>query len=706
MENSQSILSLNNFSFFAIVFCIFVVIPSVYAQDQVPDWVKNTAGWWADDTISDIEFINGIQFLVEESIIQVDIKSSSASSDVVPDWVKNTAGWWALDAISEKEFVTAIEFLISAGIINITSTLSSACDEKEDTDRNGIPDDIEDSIIQNQAMDESELKDLSEEAIKQQEFHKKNWSGCSFPINVSGYNFIDSDFSNADFSGATIFNTNFWASNLENADFSNAEMQGTSFFKSNLSYAKFTGVDFSTNSWEEPFLIFTYTIEKEDADGTYITRNFSCYYLPCEYNPAIQDNFENDFYEMTFGKNQVPLNLIHVDTIDEKNDHRSIWRHIPAFIASDMTGTIFTNADLSHAVFWDLTLTNVDFTNTNLSNVRFESVEFNDVKTIDSLLTGSIGPEGFVLPVDPELSIREYGFPENDFKVTQTPIDKDPNITFDSALDLVPINWSMGMTIYGERLYVADTDNHRIEIYDLRNNERLTTFYSPIQGIDPESLTEIRNLPTSIAIADQKIFVAYGFDDNIQVFDLGGNYLWKIGNSGTSVGEFNVPYRLSILNEELFVADSENNRIQVFDLDGNFLRQFEIKDKLQNKIMPHDISIHNDQIFVVDPNNPSILVFDLRGNLLKELKIDQNEENIIEPWGIFIIEKLIFVSDVGNFSVKIFDLNGNFIKQFGQYGDRYGEFKFPIDIITDPSLDRIFVSDAYNYTIQIFNIVK
>ena len=91
---------------------------------------------------------------------------------------------------------------------------------------------------------------------------------------------------------------------------------------------------------------------------------------------------------------------------------------------------------------------------------------------------------------------------------------------------------------------------------------------------------------------------------------------------------------------------------------------------------------------------------------MKELKIDQNEENIIEPWGIFIIEKLIFVSDVGNFSVKIFDLNGNFIKQFGQYGDRYGEFKFPIDIITDPSLDRIFVSDAYNYRIQIFNIVK
>ena len=37
----------------------------------------------------------------------------------VPDWVKNTAGWWATDAISETEFVNAIEFLVNVGIINI-----------------------------------------------------------------------------------------------------------------------------------------------------------------------------------------------------------------------------------------------------------------------------------------------------------------------------------------------------------------------------------------------------------------------------------------------------------------------------------------------------------------------------------------------------------------------------------------------------------
>ena len=34
-------------------------VSSAYAE--VPSWVKNNAGWWADGTISDDEFVNGIQ---------------------------------------------------------------------------------------------------------------------------------------------------------------------------------------------------------------------------------------------------------------------------------------------------------------------------------------------------------------------------------------------------------------------------------------------------------------------------------------------------------------------------------------------------------------------------------------------------------------------------------------------------------------------
>ena len=48
-----------------------------------------------------------------------------------PDWVKNTAGWWATDAISETEFVNAIQFLVNEGIINTKTDFSSQNDVEE-----------------------------------------------------------------------------------------------------------------------------------------------------------------------------------------------------------------------------------------------------------------------------------------------------------------------------------------------------------------------------------------------------------------------------------------------------------------------------------------------------------------------------------------------------------------------------------------------
>ena len=86
----------------------------------IPDWIKNTAGWWASDKISEAEFVNAIEFLVNEGIILVsDTMTEDNSSDSIPDWIKNTAGWWANDSISNTEFVNAIEFLVNNGIIQV-----------------------------------------------------------------------------------------------------------------------------------------------------------------------------------------------------------------------------------------------------------------------------------------------------------------------------------------------------------------------------------------------------------------------------------------------------------------------------------------------------------------------------------------------------------------------------------------------------------
>ena len=40
-------------------------------QQQIPSWVKNNAKWWADGTIGDTDFVQGIQFLIKQGIVKV-----------------------------------------------------------------------------------------------------------------------------------------------------------------------------------------------------------------------------------------------------------------------------------------------------------------------------------------------------------------------------------------------------------------------------------------------------------------------------------------------------------------------------------------------------------------------------------------------------------------------------------------------------------
>ncbi|MGB1878104.1 MAG: peptidase, partial [Nitrosopumilus sp.] len=66
----------------------------VYASDgekpvaKIPSWIKNNAGWWADGTIDDESFIQGIQFLIKEGIMNVPQprQTDTSSGAPPPSW--------------------------------------------------------------------------------------------------------------------------------------------------------------------------------------------------------------------------------------------------------------------------------------------------------------------------------------------------------------------------------------------------------------------------------------------------------------------------------------------------------------------------------------------------------------------------------------------------------------------------------------------
>ena len=89
--------------------------------EDIPDWIKNTAGWWAEDQIDDGSFVSGVQWLISNGIMSIPpTEQGVGSDDAIPSWIKNNAGWWAEGQIDDSSFVLGLQWLISNGIMKVS----------------------------------------------------------------------------------------------------------------------------------------------------------------------------------------------------------------------------------------------------------------------------------------------------------------------------------------------------------------------------------------------------------------------------------------------------------------------------------------------------------------------------------------------------------------------------------------------------------
>ena len=106
---------------FLITFYIGVSTQTVLAEETIPAWIKNNAGWWADEQIDDNSFVSGIQWLISNDVMIIPHTEQGIGdgSNVIPAWIKNNAGWWADGQIDDTSFIQSIQFLIENRIIKI-----------------------------------------------------------------------------------------------------------------------------------------------------------------------------------------------------------------------------------------------------------------------------------------------------------------------------------------------------------------------------------------------------------------------------------------------------------------------------------------------------------------------------------------------------------------------------------------------------------
>lgn len=227
-----------------------------------------------------------------------------------------------------------------------------------------------------------------------------------------------------------------------------------------------------------------------------------------------------------------------------------------------------------------------------------------------------------------------------------------------------------GIALNTTHIFVADTDNHRIQIFDASGSLQQTLG----TGTAGNAAGQF-NGPTDV---DQSpfgtIFVVDTQNDRIQAFDKFGNFVFEEGTSGDGDGQFDHPKAIALDNlGKIYVADVGNNRIQQFESDGNFLDKWKsaINSHFKNFMDMFTVSLTELVANAIDLDSfGNIFVGDWTSGKQKIVKLSRNagaipefdvSSSVLDPKNIAINStNFIFVTDSQTNSIEVFDNKVNF----------------------------------------------
>ena len=179
------------------------------------------------------------------------------------------------------------------------------------------------------------------------------------------------------------------------------------------------------------------------------------------------------------------------------------------------------------------------------------------------------------------------------------------------------------------------------------------------------------------------------------------------GKRGLGDGRFQKPRAVAIDEKNQIFTVDMTARIQVHTADGEFLRSWRTPAFKNGK--PCGLSFSNDGLLMVaDTHYYRVLFFSKEGELVESRTIGGTNGRNPGEFG-FVTDVVqdsqgnYYVSEYGDYDrIQKFDSDGNFLFQWGGHGEAPGEFLRPQCITLDEQ-DRIWVADASNHRIQVFD---
>ncbi|MCP3905699.1 MAG: hypothetical protein GY715_18895 [Planctomycetes bacterium] len=296
-----------------------------------------------------------------------------------------------------------------------------------------------------------------------------------------------------------------------------------------------------------------------------------------------------------------------------------------------------------------------------------------------------------------------------------------------------------GIVSRGDHRYVADTRNHRVQVFDAAGE--LVEQWGVHAAVAHEGEGSL-HYPDSLAIATSGTFGVIGesFENRVQVFDAAGadapgpdpSAIIPARRMKAHFGE-----RIHLDGKLLAIAEPENYRVYVFELSKDIpvvIGDFGERGRRPGqalRIAGLDLDVDGRWLHVTDTAARRLSSFRLdyapdeprgyskrRARFVRAWDLDwigaqRDQRNRLKRLGgRWDIEPAalrrdadgnLYVLDSRNALVLVFDPSMNMLRAWGGHGTKPGNFRRPTDLALGPDGEEVYVVDADNHRVQVFD---
>jgi len=203
--------------------------------------------------------------------------------------------------------------------------------------------------------------------------------------------------------------------------------------------------------------------------------------------------------------------------------------------------------------------------------------------------------------------------------------------------------------------------------------------------------------PSGVAVnAQNDIIVADTNNHRIQIFDKEGRFKFQFGECGKRDGQLLYPNRVAVMRTsgDIIVTErSPTHQIQIYNQYGQFVRKF----GANTLCYPRGVTMDNKgRIIVVECKVMRVIIFDQFGTVLHQFNCPNHLEF---PNGVVVNDKQeIFISDNRAHCVKVFNYEGQYLRQIGGEGIT----NYPIGVGINSNGEILIADNHNNFNLSLF----